>query len=69
MNPTEEMTYRDGIRRSLDEILMQTKKTNGRVSKLEQWQSYVLGAVATLGFLIVAVAVPLIIHLIGSGKL
>lgn len=37
---------------SLMRIETQTMKTNGRVSKLEKWQSYVLGAVAMLGFLL-----------------
>lgn len=66
MNPTEEMTYREGIRRTLDEILTQTKKTNGRVSKLERWQSYVLGSVATLILLVLPV---LLVFLKGYLKL
>ncbi len=47
----------------------QTKKTNGRVSKLEKWQNYVLGFVAALSFLTVSVLLPVIEAYISAGKL
>lgn len=34
--------------RKLDEILEQTKRTNGRVNSLEKWQSSVIGATTIL---------------------
>lgn len=37
---------------TLQTILAQTTKTNGRVNKLEMWRSYTLGAMALLTFLI-----------------
>jgi hypothetical protein len=37
---------------SLGRIETQTIKTNGRVSKLEQWKNYVLGGIAVLTFLV-----------------
>jgi hypothetical protein len=53
--PTEEQTYRiflekrlDKQDKTLEEILIQTKRTNGRVSKLESWQAYVIGFCACL---------------------
>ncbi len=67
MGPTEEQTYRSFLEKRLDnqdvslgEILKQTKITNGRVSKLERWQSYVLGGCAVA----VIVMLPLIYLLV-----
>lgn len=47
----------------------QALKTNGRVSKLEKWQSYVLGFVAALSFLIISVLLPVVEAYISAGKL
>lgn len=38
--------------KKLEDIHNQTKKTNGRVSKLEQWRTYITGAMAVLLLLI-----------------
>lgn len=38
--------------KKLEDIHRQTKLTNGRVSKLEQWRTYITGAMAVLLLLI-----------------
>lgn len=43
------------VEENLRSIEEQTKKTNGRVSKLEKWQSYVFGATAVLTVIIIPV--------------
>ncbi len=69
MGPTEEQTYRTFLEKRLDnqdvslgEILKQTKITNGRVSKLERWQSYVLGFCAAVTLLLVPVLIYVVQH-------
>jgi len=44
-----------GMHALLKDILEQTKKTNGRVSQLENWKAFVLGAIAILTTLILPV--------------
>lgn len=39
-------TRLDGIDEKLSEILQLAKATNGRVSRLERWRSYISGGVA-----------------------
>lgn len=42
----------DGIRAQLTRIENQVLKTNGRVTNLELWKSYLAGSVATLVFIV-----------------
>jgi len=46
------------IKETLERIEKQTIKTNGRVSSLEEWRSYVVGAVAVL----VLIGLPLLTY-------
>ena len=53
----------DDVRAALGRIEAQTIKTNGRVSKLERWQSYVIGfcAAITVGlFSLVPVVISIV---------
>ena len=57
------------VKQDLTEIKEQTKRTNGRVTKLEQWQSYVLGFVAAISLVLISIVVPIVLTLIRTGKL
>jgi len=48
----------------LDEIIVQTKKTNGRVQKLEVWRGYLTGAVAV----VLIIGIPLIVYSYNLGR-
>lgn len=47
------------VKEKLEEILEQTKRTNGRVSSLEVWRGYTTGAIA-----VILIAIPVIIRMI-----
>lgn len=60
----EETTYRDWVKETLTEIRTQTIKTNGRVSILERWQSYVLGFCACISLFVIPMAIYVFLHLV-----
>ena len=62
----EEQTYREWVKETLTEINTQTLKTNGRVSKLEKWQSYVLGFCACMSLLFLSIAIPFMLQVFSS---
>jgi len=51
----EEDTYRKTVLDSLTRIETQTIKTNGRVNKLENWRSYMAGAIAIITILLLPI--------------
>ena len=57
--------FEKDVREALTRIELQTTMTNGRVRKLEQWQSYVIGFCAAIGLILL----PILYSLIQAGKL
>ena len=53
------------IKISLDRIEAQTKRTNGRVSSLENWRWFLAG----MGCIIITLFIPVLIAFIQSGKI
>lgn len=48
-------THHLEVKDTLERIEEQTKKTNGRVSRLENWRSYITGGLAVVGIVIALV--------------
>lgn len=44
------------IKESLERIETQTSKTNGRVSKLENWRAYLTGSIVVLSTVVLPIA-------------
>lgn len=58
----EEDQWRESVSSVLNEILGQTKKTNGRVTKLEVWRGILLGG----GAVVTAIVIPLVVYIFNS---
>ena len=50
----------ENIASDVSEIKIQTKLTNGRVGKLEKWQSYIQGGLTILAIIMVPILLMLI---------
>ena len=59
--------FETDIRQSLTRIESQTTMTNGRVNKLERWQSYVIGFCACLSLLLFSAGIPIVTAFIQKG--
>ena len=59
----------DEIKEKLETILQQTINMNHRLSKLEQWRAYILGAVGIMVVLIIPIATLVLYDLIRMGKI
>jgi hypothetical protein len=62
------------LQRSIEEVKViatasyeQAKKTNGRVSTLETWRSYLTGALAVITFVTGAVLIPIFVKILSGG--
>ena len=61
--------FEKDTRESLSRIEVTTTNQNGRVGKLERWQSYVIGFCACLSVILFSVLLPVIASFIQVGKL
>lgn len=52
--------WREEIKETLGRIEAQTTKTNGRVSSLERWQSYVIGFCACVTIVIIPLVLTMV---------
>ena len=48
----------DEVKATLERIEEQTTRTNGRVTRLEQWQAYVIGFCAAVSILLFSIGIP-----------
>jgi hypothetical protein len=55
-----DITFKQDVREALTRIETQTSMTNGRVTRLERWQSYVVGFCACLSLVLFSAVIPVI---------
>ena len=64
----EELTPRElhhlikDISTDVKEVVVQVRATNGRVSRLENWQAFMKGGLAVLSILVVPIVIYVITH-------
>lgn len=58
----------DDVMVKLNEVIVQTTKTNGSVANLKLWRAYMTGAIAVIMFLITVVLLPLGWAIIQNGN-
>ena len=58
--------FETDIRQALTRIETQTSMTNGRVTRLERWQSYVVGFCACVSLILFSAVIPIISAWVGG---
>jgi hypothetical protein len=61
-------TFDKDTRESLTRIENQTTATNGRVRRLERWQSYVIGFCACLSLILFSAVIPIVAAYIQAAR-
>jgi hypothetical protein len=59
-------SFEADIRQALTRIETQTSMTNGRVTRLERWQSYVVGFCACVSLILFSAVIPIISAWVGA---
>lgn len=58
----------DDVMIKINEVIVQTTKTNGSVANLKLWRAYLTGGLAVVTFLLVSIIIPLLSSYIQNGN-